>query len=222
VGGTRAAIDVKVTAMKQAIEFIKTTMLGGALIIIPAALIVFILAKVARALKGALDPLAAELPPGIQFPYMTEIVTVIAVCFIAGLLIRTRPGRWIGGLIERYVFDRVPGYALARGLTRTSVTGDTTQGITPALVEMEEGLVPALIIEQHEDGYVTVFVPSPPVPTVGQAYVFESGKAHPVDVSLPKFIACITKWGLGAQELRRAMRSPETRATAPSPTAGAA
>jgi uncharacterized membrane protein len=208
--------------MKQAIEFIKTTMLGGALIIIPAALIVFILAKVARGLKGALDPLAAQLPDSVQFPYMTEIVTVIAVCFLAGLLIRTRPGRWLGRLIERYVFDRVPGYALARGLTRTSVTGDTTQGMIPALVEMEEGLVPALIIEQHEDGFVTVFVPSPPVPTVGQAYVFESGKAHPVDVSLPKFIACITKWGLGAQELRLAMRPSQVPTKAPSSAAGAA
>ena len=208
--------------MKQVIEFVKTTMLGGALIIIPAALVVFILAKVARGLKGALDPLAAQLPPSIQFPYMTEIVTVVAVCFIAGLLIRTRPGRWVGGLIEKYVFDRVPGYALARGLTRTTVTGAATQGVTPALVEMEEGLVPCLIIERHEDGYVTVFVPSPPVPTVGQAYVFESSKAHPVDVSLPKFVACITKWGLGAQELRLAMRPSHAPATAPSPAAGAA
>jgi uncharacterized membrane protein len=208
-------------AMKQAIEFIKTTMLGGALIIIPAALIIFILAKVVRGLKGALEPLASQLPPGIQFPYMTEIITVVAVCFIAGLLIRTRPGRWIGGLIERYVFDRVPGYALARGLTRTSVSGAMAQGLTPALVEMEEGLVPALIIERHEDGFVTVFVPSPPVPTVGQAYVFESAKAHPVDVSLPQFIACITKWGLGAQELRLSMRPSEAPTTAPSPAAGA-
>lgn len=208
--------------MKQAIEFIKTTMLGGALIIIPAAAIVFLLAKVARGLKGALEPLAAKLPPSIQFPYMTEITTVIAVCFIAGLLIRTRPGRWLGGLIERYVFDRVPGYALAKGLTGRSVSGAMGQGLVPALIEMEEGLVPGLIIERHDDGYVTVFVPSPPVPTVGQAYVFESGKAHPVDVSLPKFIACITKWGLGAQELRLAMRPLPTLAMAPSSSASGA
>ena len=58
--------------MKQMIEFIKTTMLGGVLVIIPAALVIFLLAKVARGLKGALDPLAAKLPPTIQLPYMTE------------------------------------------------------------------------------------------------------------------------------------------------------
>ena len=95
---------------------------------------------------------------------------------------------------------------MVKGLTGRSVSGTMGQAVVPALVEMEEGLVPALIIERHDDGYVTVFVPSPPVPTVGQAYVFESSKAHPVDVTLPKFIGCITKWGLGAQELRLAMR----------------
>jgi hypothetical protein len=42
--------------MKQMIEFIKTTMLGGALVIIPAALVVFLPAKVARGLKGARGP----------------------------------------------------------------------------------------------------------------------------------------------------------------------
>src|SRR5690348_15465776 len=160
--------------MKQVIEFIKTTMLGGVLIIIPAAAIIFLLTKVARGLKGALEPVAAKLPPAIQFPFTTEILSVLVVCFLAGLLIRTRPGRWIGGLFERYVFDRVPGYAMVKGLTGRSVSGTMGQTIVPALVEMEEGLVPALIIERHDDGYVTVFVPSPPVPTVGQAYVFEA------------------------------------------------
>jgi uncharacterized membrane protein len=200
-------ISEGITAMKQIIEFIKTTMLGGALIIVPAAAIVFILVKVTRGLRNALEPLAAKLPEQIQFPYLVEIVAVVAMCFIAGLLIRTRPGRWVGRFMERYVFNKVPGYALAKAMTGKSVGGTEEQRASPALVDMEDGLVPALIIERHDDGFVTVFVPSPPVPTVGQAYIFASSKVHPVDVSLPTFIGCITKWGLGSQDLRLAMKS---------------
>jgi uncharacterized membrane protein len=192
--------------MKQAIEFFKTTILGGALIIVPAALIIVILGKAARALKGGLAPLADKLPPSIQFPYMTEIVTIIFVCFLAGLVIRTRPGRWLGGLIERHLYERVPGYVLAKSLTGRSATGAMAESLTPALAEMEDGLVPAVIVERHADGYVTVFVPSPPVPTVGQVYIFEAAKVHPVEVPLTKFVSCITKWGLGAQEMRLAIR----------------
>jgi uncharacterized membrane protein len=192
--------------VKRAIEFIKTTLLGGVLIIVPAAAIVFLLTKAARGIRHALDPLATQLPPGVQFPYVIEVVSIIGICFIAGLLIRTGPGRWVGGVTERYVFERVPGYAMIKTLTGRSLSGDAGEGATPALAEMEEGLVPALIIERHADGYVTIFVPAPPVPTVGQAYVFEASKVHPVDVPLTKFVSCITKWGLGAQELRLAMR----------------
>jgi uncharacterized membrane protein len=192
--------------MKRMIEFLKTTLLGGALVIAPVAAIVLLLAKVAQILRHVLEPIASKLPADVRFPYVIEVVSVIVVCFIAGLLIRTGPGRWIGGLIEARVFERIPGYALFKALTGRSLAGPTDQGAIPALVDMEEGLVPALIIERHADGYVTVFVPSPPVPTVGQVYVFDSSKVHPVDVTLPKFVSCITKWGLGSQELRLAMR----------------
>jgi uncharacterized membrane protein len=192
--------------VNRAIEFIKTTLLGGVLVIAPVAAIVFILAKVATILRHILEPVADKLPASIHFPYMTELVAVLVICFLAGLLIRTAAGRWVGGLIERHVFEKFPGYTLIKALMGRSLGGSMDQAAIPALAEMEEGLVPALIIERHHDGYVTVFVPSPPVPTVGQSYVFASSKVHPVDISLPKFVSCIAKWGVGAQEMRLAMR----------------
>jgi len=192
--------------VKRMIEFIKTTLLGGILVIAPVAAIVLILAKVAKALRTMLEPIADKLTGSVQFPYLVEIISVIAICFVAGLLIRTATGRFVGGIVERYVFEKFPGYTLIKALMGRSVGGTMDQTAVPALAEMEEGLVPALIVERHDDGYVTVFVPSPPVPTVGQAYVFESSKVHPVDMSLPKFVSCITRWGVGAQEMRLAMR----------------
>jgi uncharacterized membrane protein len=192
--------------VKGAIIFIKTTMLGGILVIAPAAAIVFILAKVGSLIRKILEPVADHLPTGIHFPYLVEIVSITGVCFLAGLLIRTATGRVVGGIVERHVFEKFPGYTLIKALMGRSVGGTVDQTAIPALAEMEDGLVPALIVERHEDGYVTVFVPSPPVPTVGQAYVFAASKVHPVDVTLPKFVSCIAKWGVGSQELRLAMK----------------
>ena len=61
--------------------------------------------------------------------------------------------------IERVVFERLPGYGLIRSLTqRLSGQGDETAW-KPALVEIEEA---GFIIEEHEDGQYTVFVPSVP------------------------------------------------------------
>lgn len=115
---------------------------------------------------------------------------------------RTELGKWLAGAMERGIFEKLPGYALLKAVTGQSIGGMSDTGATPALIEMEDGLVPGLILERHNDGFVTVFVPSPPSPTSGQCYVFKAGMAHPVDVSLPKFANCIAKWGIGAQDLR--------------------
>jgi uncharacterized membrane protein len=80
------------------------------------------------------------------------------------------------------------------------------QSFQPALVEIEEALVPAFIIEKHADGQFTVFVSSSPTPMAGAIYILQPERLHPVDVPLRKAMVCVTKWGTGAAEMRAAMR----------------
>jgi len=84
------------------------------------------------------------------------------------------------------------------------------QSFEPALVEIEEALVPAFIIEKHADGQFTVFVSSSPTPMAGAIYILQPERVHPVDVPLRKALVCVTKWGAGAAEMRAAIRREET------------
>lgn len=78
---------------------------------------------------------------------------------------------------------------------------------TPSHLEtIEEGLVPAFLVEEHEDGSYTVFVPAVPTPTVGAVYILPRARVHPVDVPFGKAVKCVTRWGAGSGELLRAMR----------------
>ena len=52
----------------------------------------------------------------------------------------------------------------------------------PALAEIEEALVPALIVEELENGSFTVLVPSVPTPMAGAVYILPPERVHPVDV----------------------------------------
>ena len=79
----------------------------------------------------------------------------------------------------------------------------------PALVELEEVLVPAFIIEKHSDGKFTVFVSSSPTPMAGAIYILQRERVHPVDVPLRKAMVCVTKWVSGAAEMRDAIRREE-------------
>ena len=82
----------------------------------------------------------------------------------------------------------------------------------PALVEIEEALVPALIIEELENGSYTVLVPSVPTPMAGSLYILPRERVHRVDVPLTSALKVFTKWGTGAGELVHAMQPGTTSA----------
>jgi hypothetical protein len=101
---------------------------------------------------------------------------------------------------------RLPGYTLLRGLAgRFTGRGDEPT-FTPALVEIEEALVPALIIEKLDGGSFTVLVPSVPTPMAGALYILPPERVHPVDVPFTSALKVFSKWGAGAGEFVRAMQ----------------
>jgi uncharacterized membrane protein len=81
----------------------------------------------------------------------------------------------------------------------------------PALVEIEDALVPAFIIEVFDDGRYTIFVPSVPTPLAGAIYILEPSRVHPLDVSFTDTFKVISKWGAGAKDLVAAMEKAENR-----------
>ena len=77
------------------------------------------------------------------------------------------------------------------------------------MVEIEEALVPAFIIEEFEDGRYTVFVPSIPTPFAGAVYILDRKRVHPVDVPFTEALKIVSRWGSGAKDLVAAMEREE-------------
>jgi hypothetical protein len=84
---------------------------------------------------------------------------------------------------------------------------EKAHGFKPALVEIEDALAPAFIVEEHADGRGTVFLSSAPTPAAGTIYIIDGARVPPVEVPLPTAFEVITKWGTGAGEMLAAMRS---------------
>ena len=107
--------------------------------------------------------------------------------------------------MERSLFERLPGYALFRSLTQRLAGEGRESAWKPALVEIEEALVPAFIIEVLEDGRFTVFVPSVPTPFAGAVYILTRERVHALDVPFTQAIQTVSRWGSGSKELVAAM-----------------
>lgn len=193
--------------MRTLAEFTKTTLIGGVLIILPLYLAALLLAKTVKGMLALLSPVADQIPATVEFRQVLAIALLIAVCFIVGLIVRTGPGLRAKNAFERSVLEKLPGYTFLRGLAGRLTGRSEEHTLQPALVEIEEALVPALIVENLDDGSYTVLVPSAPTPMAGSIYILPRDRVHPVDIPLAKAIAVFSKWGTGAGEFVRAMRS---------------
>ena len=195
------------TQMRTIAEFMKTTLIGGIIIVLPVYIAVLLILKAVQGLLAAVKPITAAIPASVEFDEILAILVLAVICFIAGLVVRTRAGLRAKNAIERRVLQRLPGYTLLRGLAGR-VTGQADEpSFAPALAEIEEALVPALIVEKLEDGSYTVLVPSVPTPMAGAIYILPPERVHPVDVPFTVALKVFSKWGTGAGEFVRAMQA---------------
>jgi uncharacterized membrane protein len=193
--------------MKALVEFLKTTLIGGLLIVVPIYLTVLLLAKALKGMVGLLGPIVALLPERIHhFGQLLAIALVVLVCFMLGLIARTGLGRRAIAAFERRVLERMPGFAMLRSVVRrVSGMADDAQ-FQPVLVEFEEALTPAFIVEEIDADRVVVLVPSVPTPAAGSLYILPRQRVHWVDAPATEAVAVITRWGTGTSKLLKAMR----------------
>jgi uncharacterized membrane protein len=199
--------------MKQPIEFLKSALVTGLLIVLPAWLAVLLLIKLLVKLGVLVKPLAAQMPAGVNHPQLIAALVFILLCLSVGILVHTAIGRLIGKTLGDNVFNRVPGYQPLRNIARQFSDMGANDGFKPALIEVEDGcLAPAFLIDAHADRLSTVFMPSVPTPMAGSVFIMPSGRVHPIDVPVTTMMKCISKWGSGSAELLAALEKPATDA----------
>lgn len=191
--------------MKTLTHFLKVTLVGGLLVVLPIWVSLLLLIKAIKSALAALLPIARLLPQWVIHEKVTALILLLLICFVVGLLVRTSAGQRFGQWMGDNIWGRIPGFSLVRGMTRQLAGEKGEESFKPALVEIEEALVPAFIIEKHPDGQFTIFVSSSPTPMAGAIYILPPERVHPVDVPLRKAMLCVTKWGTGAAEMRAAL-----------------
>jgi uncharacterized membrane protein len=195
--------------MKTLTDFIRMTLVGGLLVVLPLWVSLLLLLKAIKAALAVLQPIAKLVPQRFVHHDVVAFCLLVLICFVVGLVIRTELGKRIGDWLEHHFLGRIPGFSIVQSMIRQLAGAKDEQSFQPALVEIEEALVPAFIIEKHADGQFTVFVSSSPTPMAGAIYILQPERVHPVDVSLRKAMVCVTKWGSGAAEMRAAIRREE-------------
>jgi uncharacterized membrane protein len=193
--------------MKYVRNLVANTVVGGLFVLLPVYLAVLVLLKGMQSVMGLLRPISALLPDWMPAKNFLSLLAVLLVCLAVGAAVRTRVGRVLRERIEVSLFGRLPGYGLFRSLTQRLAGKSEENAWRPALAEIEDALVPAFIVEELDDGRLTVFVPSVPTPFAGAVYILSGDRVHPVDVPFTQAIKSVSRWGSGSKELVAAMRT---------------
>lgn len=201
--------------MKALAEFTRTTLIGGILVLLPIYLAILLLLKALSAVMALVAPVTAQVPAGAEFRQLIAILIILAACFIAGIVVRTGPGGRGIEKLQRRLLEKIPGYKLLRGVISRLSGDETSTAFEPALVELEEALVPALIVEELPDGQFVVLVPSVPTPVSGALYVLPAARVHRIGVPLTQLMKVYSRFGEGAGELVAAMQARQHQTRGP-------
>ncbi len=192
--------------MRTIAEFTKTTLIGGVLVLIPIYLSVLLLLKALGGIVALVAPITAGLPETLPLREVIAMLLLIAACFACGVAVRTGPGRRAKEAFERTVLERIPGYALIRGLAGKIAGKEGEHTFIVVLAEIEDALVPAFLVEECDDDHCAIFVPSVPTPAAGANYIIAKSRVHVVDVPFTSAVSVISKWGAGSSNLLAGMK----------------
>lgn len=194
--------------MKGFLNFVKTTAVGGFFVVLPAALVIFLAGKAVGALVVVVMPVLGDMTArqiaGIGLATLLAIVLLFLICFLAGLLVRTRLGKAVLDWAEGKILQRVPGYMMLKNLTQ-KFAGTEGKQFSPALVDLYGGgsRILALIVEEHDDGRLAVFVPLTPTVTIGQVYFVSPDQVTPIEAPLGPVMNSLMQWGTESKKLFR-------------------
>jgi len=193
--------------MNRLKRFLKSTIVGGLLVILPVAVFLFALTWIFGLVRKAINPLTIivmEKSPlqGLVADVLV-IVLLIVTCFAVGVIVRTKVGKWLYSFLEAKLLLKAPGYTLIKETISQFLGKKKSPFASVALVQIfgNETLVTAFITDEHEDGRCTVFVPTGPNPTSGNIYHLSKDRVHPIEVSIEDAMRSIISCGAGSSTL---------------------
>jgi uncharacterized membrane protein len=192
--------------VRKLIDFIGSMVFRGLVLLLPLVIVGLVLAEALSILADAVEPVADLIPVQVVFgtdmTYWVALAVLLSACFLLGFITQTNVGNITNGWLERTIFDRLPGYRLARNLTQGVSGSDENQSFPAALVRLQDGGAEAmaLVVERNTDDSYTVFVPLAPTPTLGSIYVVPNERVRMLNIPATSMLNCVMQWGVGTRD----------------------
>src|SRR5262245_11023856 len=189
------------------VRFLKATLVGGVLFLLPLILVVVLFEHAMRLAKKATKPVLEVLKldtvigPGGEM--VVAVLALILISVVAGLVARTRPGRNAMRWAETSVLGGLPQYQLVKTMAEGLAQVESAEAVNPALVSIEGGWQIGYLLEPLENRWVAVFLPQAPTPMSGNVMYLPAERVRPLEISMVQAMAIVKHMGVGSAKALR-------------------
>jgi uncharacterized membrane protein len=188
------------------LDFLKATIVGGLLFLLPVAVVLIVLRHAMRLAGMAVQPISALVPHagiGAVVTTLLAVLLLIFVSFLAGLLARTNAGKRLMRVFENSLLGNIPQYQLVKTMATGLVQVENAEGAKPALISIEGGWQIGYLLEPLESGWVAVFLPQAPTPMAGNVMYLPADRVRLLDIPMVKAMTIVKNMGVGSQTALR-------------------
>jgi uncharacterized membrane protein len=180
---------------------IKTNITYGLIVLIPLAIIVLLLAKIVEVLEVVGQPLGLQSILGTAVAIAVGVLLLLALCFVVGALVRSPRTGFSFERIEAALLSKVPGYEVLGNVLKGFA--DDQSRFPPVLVNLygPGSAVFGMVMDENEDGTLTVFVPASPALTVGTVHVLSPDRVMRLAAGVSEVTGCVSQWGIGSRKV---------------------
>ena len=193
--------------------FIKTSLFGGLVVILPIAILGFFFKWLFRLITDMIQPLtdmASKIYPVPEFVADIIVIAIIILsCFVVGIIVRTKLGNFLHAVFDNTLQHLAPGYRMVKEVVVQIFGNSEDSPFSNGMVAKVKlfGVdnpteVTALVTDRHADGGFTVFMPTGPNPTSGNIFHVQASQVElrpdiKIDSAMRTIIAC----GAGSAQL---------------------
>jgi len=194
--------------LKYLKKLLRNILVGGVMVVAPLVILYIVFDMVFKLIVGLIRPLSSVLSSSIglniTLAHLLTVALILVGCFLIGLLVMTRLGKFFHRQIENRFLKRIPGYGITKDVV-LQFSGEKEVPFTKVVLFKPFGgsvLQTGFITDHHESvGYITVFAPTGPNPTTGMIYHIPREDAQVVNVRAENAIRSVIGCGAGSGDL---------------------
>lgn len=185
--------------MKSLLFFIRNTIAGGVLFILPVGILIFFFNKIDYILLKIASPIEHFLPKlilGFDGKRLVALVILLIICFLSGLFFRSVFVKKSLGYIEDNILVYIPGYNLFKSIAADAVGEKLDSNMTAVLVKDEENWNLGFLVEEGKT-HSTVFLPEVPKHDSGEVKIVPNESVRKLNIKTSTFIKNLNAFGKG-------------------------